>query len=234
MTDEQALMVSAQLAAFFDRRPWSAEKIRLFARSIADMDFGIAAAAADRWMADETQPPLPRDLREKARFVPPSRLALPAPPDQDGWPKRYYPPGDDYVRCTTAERRRMQATSLRTGTETAAILAGRRREREQRRAARDGDPVHIGGAVAGALESLLRMFLRHPQRCDWCRRGLTEENLGAYLEFCRDLAEVRPIGTPMPAARVFCEDCAPGAISELIDGFPWRPTGADLGSDGGF
>ena len=114
-----------------------------------------------------------------------------------------------------AHRRRLQAQYLRMATETAVVL-GRRRAEE--RAARRGKKGTLEDALRPMLDSILRRWLERSRSCDFCRVRLTEENLKPYLEWCRDLGQHRPIGTPMPADKVFCGDCAPGAISELIDG----------------
>ena len=70
----------------------------------------------------------------------------------------------------------------------------------------------------------MRHWLRGGQRCDWCQASFrSEADLAAYLDWCMHLRELRPTGSPMPEARVFCGDCAVGAIGELIDCVPYYP-----------
>lgn len=62
--------------------------------------------------------------------------------------------------------------------------------------------------------------------CDWCGMRFTHfTELGSYLDWCTDLARLLPpMRKHLPHAKVFCADCAGGAISELIDGIKFSPT----------
>jgi hypothetical protein len=127
MTQQEAIAITSGLATFFDRKAWSAEKIRFFAQAIEDLPYESARQAAERYMREGEFSPVPRDIREIARTIEPQRKLLPGKLDKDGWPIRYYPEGGTpYVRCTPEERRTLDRQYARMRAETVKALAAQR------------------------------------------------------------------------------------------------------------
>jgi len=132
MTAQEALAITTGLATFFDRRAWTAEKIRFFAQAIEDLPYETASEAARRYMRDGEYAPVPRDIREIARTIVPEskRLALPHPESEP--PKIYQKPGDGTFQCTPQERRDLDRTYARMRAETIVALR-KQRERDGKR-----------------------------------------------------------------------------------------------------
>lgn len=119
------------------------------------------------------------------------------------------------VMPSDGNRARLNAQYRRMSAETAEVL---RRER----ARREGQRGDVGPILRSALAGMLARWLKTARHCDWCGERLTEANLKPYLEWCRDLGQHRPLGTPTPEPKVFCAECAAGAISELVDGIAYH------------
>jgi len=126
------MMITTGLSTFFDRRPWTAEKIRFFAQAIEDLDYDLARRAAEKYMREGEFAPVPRDIREIASKLEPVRKLIDGPLDHDGLPKRYHRDGDGCVRTTREERRTLDRQYARMARETQTELA-RRRERDGKR-----------------------------------------------------------------------------------------------------
>jgi hypothetical protein len=144
VTPEQALSITTGLSTFFDRRPWTAEKIRFFAQAIEDLNYDCAREAAERYMRDGEYAPVPRDIREIARTITPKRALLPPQLDRDGWPVRYHRDDDDAVKCTPGERAVLNRTYARARRETREAL-----EKQWRR-----DKRPLSGPLQDAIERL--------------------------------------------------------------------------------
>ena len=69
-------MITTGLSTFFDRRPWTAEKIRFFAQAIEDLDYDLARRAAEKYMREGEFAPVPRDIREIASKLEPVRKLI--------------------------------------------------------------------------------------------------------------------------------------------------------------
>lgn len=227
----QVAISTVELISSLCRGVWDDARIKAYALTLAgqtEVPLPRLAQTA-RWLLTQVEPDdisPARLIAEAKRYVPPSFAALPAAEIADDVRRGYGQPTSIKVHCygsryappDAADRRRLNAHYARTSLATAAVLAKRRSEANQRRVGK-GDPQHAGDVVAPLLASLMRRWLKQrPRHCDWCSSRLTEQNLRPYLEWARDLGEHRPVGTPMPADKVFCAVCAAGAICELIDG----------------
>lgn len=98
---------------------------------------------------------------------------------------------------------------------------------------RMSEPSRMTERFEREMEVLAGIWLQqHQQHCDWCRAPFKHfTDLRSYLEFCRSLGKLWPTTSKtLPAPRVFCESCAPGAIGELIDGTRFV-VGNSAGSD---
>lgn len=145
-------MLTTGLSTFFDRRAWTAEKIRFFAQAIEDLDYDLARRAAEKYMREGEYAPVPRDIREIAAKLEPVRKMLSGPLDGDGLPKRYHRDGDGCVRTTVEERRTLARQYARMAKETQIELA-RRRERDGKRSANN---------VRAELDTVLERFAKKP------------------------------------------------------------------------
>lgn len=144
-------MITTGLSTFFDRRPWTAEKIRFFAQAIEDLDYEIARLAAEKYMREGEYAPVPRDIRELAAKVEPPRKLLTGPLDEDGWPKRYHRDGDAAVRTTRQERQTLDRQYARMARETQIALE-KQRQRDGKR----------GGNARSELNEVIERFARKP------------------------------------------------------------------------
>lgn len=75
------------------------------------------------------------------------------------------------------------------------------------------------------LQSFGATWLRwKPQRCDWCRAELTQDDVNAYVDFSVQLGKLlSPVEKTLPKPKVPCVECAGGAMTELIDGHYFTP-----------
>lgn len=88
------------------------------------------------------------------------------------------------------------------------------------------EPSRLGEGFERAIASLGRVWVEtHAPRCTWCRRPFgagPEDDLRQYVAWCMALGKlIDPKQKRLPPARVFCNSCAPGAISELVDGISY-------------
>jgi len=202
---------------------WDETRVAGFTAALSGLNPSSVRVAIGRWARTATKAPLPGDIRALCE-------QLPVIEDGERDPHRkIYHPGEGIGGNRPAVvppdwrwNARLRAQYLRRATETAEVLRVRRDEARVKRARGKGDPQKAGDILWPAVSSLMRRWLARPQRCDWCCAPLTEANIAPYLEFCRDLGQHRPLGTPTPEPRVFCGCCAPGAISELVDGIEMR------------
>lgn len=82
-------------------------------------------------------------------------------------------------------------------------------------------PALDAGSIRDALESWAAKWVeRQRPRCDWCGTPFADvRELREYLDWCMTLREAWPSTLKsLPAAKVFCIECAVGAINELHGG----------------
>lgn len=80
-----------------------------------------------------------------------------------------------------------------------------------------------------AISALMSAWLKRWDRpCEWCGVVLTADVLDEWVEWCLQLGELlEPTRKGLPAARVFCRDCAMGAREELLTGRKYVPSCED-------
>jgi hypothetical protein len=206
----------ADFLSVLSRRGWGPDRIEAYARTLVDSGLPVAhlATSARRLVgeldADDVSPA--RVIADAKQHVPDVPL-LPAPDDAP----RYHPgEGSSGNRPPVVMPDPYSRAKLR------AFYA--RRLEETRRAIAKQRTSPMREAVAPAIEGMLRMWLQHTQRCDWCRVKLTPECMRQYVEWAANLGRERPVGTRMPEAKVFCDACAVDAIIELHGGSRYVPT----------
>lgn len=62
-----------------------------------------------------------------------------------------------------------------------------------------------------------------PHRCDWCGAALIQDDVNAYVDWVMEIGTLISGARPLPPPKVFCLECAGGAITELVDGIRFSP-----------
>lgn len=229
---------TVELISSLCRGAWDDARGKAYALTLLSADVPIERIAQTaRWLLTQVDPDdiSPAKLISEAkRYVPPAARQLTSDVVSEirrgyGQPtSRQEHPGEgvggnrpSVVMPDPWHRRRLDAQYLRMASETATVNARVAARERDRRSGGRGYPQAVGEMLTTALSGLMATWLKRDRSCEWCHIGLTGENLKPYLEWCRNLGEIRPLGTPMPEPRVFCCDCAPGAISELVDGIAY-------------
>jgi hypothetical protein len=82
MTPAEARKITAMLATLYDVPAWTAERLKVFAQDIQDLDYAAAQAAAAQWRKTRRERPQPSDLRA---LVADTQLAMPSPEEAYGY-----------------------------------------------------------------------------------------------------------------------------------------------------
>lgn len=87
------------------------------------------------------------------------------------------------------------------------------------------EPITAKEVLRETIKTIGGLWMeRHGSHCDWCGARLTQDDIDGFVDWCMELGKLLdPKRKTLPPAKVFCLDCAGGAISELIDGIRYSP-----------